>query len=497
MRIRLRPRSIFSVIIIGYVLIALPVVGVAALAAIYASGLTDESNRLLNGGIRIIQSSQSLEDNLTAMDRAVRQYRVLGEPELLTTYRAREASMNAALQDLRMSPQYRLSGWQLDQILANVRSLDAALKLDALKSPDFVESVEQFAEVHKLAQAITTEAHKLIASESNAIEQRRAGYENLLITLSLVLVPLAAGAVILLAYYVILPLRKVDQVIRALGESQLDKSIAINGPEELQRLGRELDWLRTRLLTVDLDKNRFLRQMAHELKTPLASVREGVDLLAEGLLGALSAQQIEVVKILNNNSFELQNLIENLLDFEEWREKYGRLELTLFPMRPLLSQCIHRYKVLLASRNLAVSLQCGEFEVRADRERVRMTLDNLISNAIKFSPQSGTVSVIARLETADPHETNVSNVLIIEVADEGPGIPTRDRENIFDAYFTGKPPAGRHLQGSGIGLAVVSDCVKAHGGTIVVVDQRIPGARFRIRLPFSYRQSSDAILVQS
>lgn len=495
MRLPARPRSIFSLILLGYALIALPVLAVAAVAAIYAKDLADDSNRLLNNGVGVIQRGQALEDSLVKMDRAVQQYQVLGDPQHLNTYSQRELEANAVLGELRFSTQYRKGDWQLDGIAADIQALNLALKKNDPKSPELVAVLAKFSEVHKLASEITDQAQAFISAEANQIEQKATAHENFLISLCAFLLPIAGGMALLSAYYVVFPLRRLDRAIRDLGADRLDKPISVQGPQELQRLGRELDWLRTRLLTVDQDKNRFLRQMAHELKTPLASVREGVELLAEGVTGTLTEQQAEVVGILNNNSFELQNLIENLLDFEEWREKAGRLDLSFFPMRVLLERCVHRYRVLIASRGLKFLINCEQFQVYADRERLRMTLDNLISNAIKFSPKGGTVSIAARLEAATSNSVKTSNELLIEIVDEGPGIPENDRRNIFDPYFTGTPPAGRHLQGTGIGLAVVYDCVKAHGGTIVVVERPSSGACFNIKLPIEYERASVSVAV--
>ncbi|MGH8455581.1 MAG: ATP-binding protein [Stenotrophobium sp.] len=483
MRISLRPGSLFGIFAAGYVLIIVPVAAVAVLSAVYARGLVDDSNRLLDSGIRVIQRSQSLEDNLIAMDRAARQYGVLGDATLITAFAQREKAVDAELSSLKTSPQYKNAGWQLDRIQSDAQVLSVALERHDPDAPELAAALAQFEEVHALAQDITTEARTLVARESSAIEQRARDYENLLIKIGAISVPVSAALMFLLIFYAIWPLRKISQSIRDLGAGRAIQPIQINGPQELRRLGEELDWLRERLATVEGDKNRFLRQVSHDLKTPLASVREGVELLADGVLGELSESQGEVLAILRKNSFELQTLVENLLDFEEWREKASRLDRTYFPLRALIDRCVQRYRVMLTAREIKVKINCMEFQVHADRERLRMVLDNLISNALKFSPQSGTVTIRARLQAVRSEAQTKSSELIVEVADEGPGISPADREKIFDAFFTGHPPSSKHLPGTGIGLAVVYDCVKAHGGAISVVDHPARGACLRVRLP--------------
>lgn len=493
MRRPFSPRSIFGLILMGYALIVLPVLVVSVVVAVYAKDLTDSSNHLLNRGIRVMQKSQALETSLLAMDRMAQQYKVVGDPQSLVTYSQREAEARLVIADLRGLPPYQKDSGQLSEISTEIDALGAALRKNDPGTPELAVALAGFSNTHKLASDITGNAKSYIAAEADAIEREASSRENFLIVMSAVLLPVAGGMALLLAYYVIFPLRKLYRVIRDLGADRLAEPIAVRGPAELQRLGQELDWLRTRMLTVDQDKNRFLRQMAHELKTPLASVREGVELLAEEIPGKLSPEQAEVVGILNNNSFELQNLIENLLDFEEWREKAGRLDLSFFPLRLLIDRCVQRYRVLIAARNLVFSISCDQIQVYADRERLRMTLDNLISNAIKFSPQAGSISIKAQLDSVTVNSVKGSTELLIEISDEGPGIPAKDRKSIFDPYFTGTPPAGRHLQGTGIGLAVVHDCVTTHGGTITLVDRPLPGACFLIRLPIEYERASVSV----
>jgi two-component system sensor histidine kinase GlrK len=112
--------------------------------------------------------------------------------------------------------------------------------------------------------------------------------------------------------------------------------------------------------------------------------------------------------------------------------------------------------------------------LRADRGKVRLIIENLLSNAIKYSPKGGTVYL---------HAARQETQLVIDVADAGAGIPQEERARVFEAFYTGRPPAGVQVKGTGIGLSVVLEFVHAHGGTIEIVDGQFPGAHFRIRMP--------------
>ena len=111
----------------------------------------------------------------------------------------------------------------------------------------------------------------------------------------------------------------------------------VQGPVGPQALGRQLEWLRVRLLEIAEERNRFLRHMSHELKTPLANIREGTELLLEGAVGSLGSEQREVAGILRDNSLRLQRLIENLLSYSEWQANARRgLEVSEIGLQPLV-----------------------------------------------------------------------------------------------------------------------------------------------------------------
>jgi two-component system sensor histidine kinase GlrK len=117
-----------------------------------------------------------------------------------------------------------------------------------------------------------------------------------------------------------------------------------------------------------------------------------------------------------------------------------------------------------------------DITLHADRSKLRLILDNLISNAVKFTPDGGTITVRAWREDGGGN-------VVIDVADTGPGIPAEERARIFEAFYQGATPQGGLVRGTGIGLSVVQEFVNAHGGTVELLDGELPGAHFRVRLP--------------
>ena len=271
------------------------------------------------------------------------------------------------------------------------------------------------------------------------------------------------------------PIRQIDEAIRQLGESGFSAPIKVSGPSDLERLGRQLDWLRQRLLELAQEKNKFLRHMSHELKTPLANIREGTDLLLDGSVGDLDSSQREVTGILRVNGIKLQQLIENLLSFSAWQAKSEVLTLSDFDFREQVNKIVEAQQLSLAAAEIRLQLTVGNIIVTADREKIRTVLDNLLSNAIKFTPPGGRIVIRA---------SRLDDCFQFEVGDSGPGVPIEERERVFDAFFQGSREQGGQVAGTGIGLSVVLECVQAHDGAIELLESdEFTGAHFRIRIP--------------
>jgi two-component system sensor histidine kinase GlrK len=251
---------------------------------------------------------------------------------------------------------------------------------------------------------------------------------------------------------------------------------------DLAKLGRQLEWLRMRLLELAQERNRFLRHMSHELKTPLANIREGTELMMDGAVGNLQSGQREVMAILHENGLRLQRMIENLLSFSAWQASSVGLEISEFRLRPLVKQIIENQQLALLSQRVRLEVNVEDLTVEADRGKVRLILENLLSNAIKYTPRAGTIHIRARANGKE---------LVLEVGDSGPGVPVDERKQVFEAFYTGKAPGG-HVKGTGIGLSVVMEFVVAHHGQVDIVDGEWPGAHFRIRMPL--RASSVAVV---
>uniref|UniRef100_UPI00262D95C2 sensor histidine kinase n=1 Tax=Thiomonas sp. TaxID=2047785 RepID=UPI00262D95C2 len=263
--------------------------------------------------------------------------------------------------------------------------------------------------------------------------------------------------------------------IQRLGAGDLQPQPAVRGPSDLVLLGEQLDWLRLRLRDVDEQKQRFLRHVSHELKTPLASLREGVELLMDGVAGPLSPQQREIGTIMRGNARDLQQRIENLIDYSRAQRRLDPLVSAGVDLKELLGSLVRRNELALRAKHVAVRIDGEAGPLQADQGKLDTLFENLLINAMRFSPAAGIVRI--RLRDDDEGVT-------VSVCDQGPGVAEQDREHLFEPFFQGmRQPAGA-APGNGLGLAIAQEYAVLHGGLIRLCDPAEGGgACFCVRLP--------------
>jgi len=469
------PRSFLKLLAVGFTLVALPLIVALVNNAISIDQLANRSQQAVYRAVQAIQSSRRLVELITAMERSARQMVILDDPVVLETYALNRKRFLATAGEFETLPFDDEQRQALDAILREEAEIFAVLSSAKAKSGQPHSAVAGFAGLADRARAISVRSNQLIQREVEAMQATAAQAQQITFWQLLALVPvvvfLVAGFTILIAR----PIREIDSAIRRLGGGDLDAAVRVTGPEDLQALGERLDWMRQRLADLEQQKNRFLRQMSHELKTPLTALREGAELLSDEVVGKLNDEQREIAEILRHNSIELQRLIENLLGYGASRFHRTGLELKPVSVRKVIESVAEDQKLALRAGNLRLKVDTDECTLAADFEKLRVMLDNLMSNAIKFSPPGGTITIAARAGGAQ---------LTLDVADEGPGIPPADRVRVFDPFYQGAQPAGGRVKGTGIGLSVVREYASAHGGAAAVVDdERVRGARVRVTLP--------------
>ncbi|MHB8723321.1 MAG: HAMP domain-containing sensor histidine kinase [Steroidobacteraceae bacterium] len=469
-----RPKSLSGLMLIGFTIVAAPLLFAIVNAAVQMNRLSTRSEQLVVHGVRVTRNNQRMFEEIGALERTARLYQIIGSADLLEVYARNQQRLAGTLDELLALPLDAESRDDALALQAEAERLHLELKRSTPSSTRMTDLINAFPQISDRASKVSNRVSAQIDRELTGLQQATQLAQRNLFWETLLLVPLTLAVVGVFTYLFGRPIRAIDRAISELGRGTFSRPIAIRGPADLERLAAQLEWLRGRLLDLAQEKNRFLRHMSHELKTPLANIREGTELLMDGAVGELKSAQREVTAILRENGMKLQRLIENLLSFSAWQAKSVGLEVSEFKLRPLVKSVLENQQLTLVAQRVRLDVQVEDLTPLADRAKVRLILDNLLSNAIKFTPRGGTISIHARAEREQ---------LLLDVMDSGPGIPPEERMRIFEAFYQGKTPQGGHVKGTGIGLSVVTEFVNAHGGSIEILEAKTGGAHFRVRLP--------------
>ncbi|MGC4027536.1 MAG: HAMP domain-containing sensor histidine kinase [Steroidobacteraceae bacterium] len=468
-----RPRSLSGLVLSGLALIALPLVAALVTGAVQMRRLAETSELVVAEGVQGTRLTQDLFAQSTLLERQMRLYQVLGDAKIVEAY----ATLDSRLNDIENQLHRQMRSEAGRALVDQHRRLRESISARMLGTPQarlaFDALLADFSRLQQIADRIYEQNNTQIDAGITELRARTQRAQQQMFWAFALLLPLTIAAIVTFSLRLGRPLRQIDRAISELGSGAFLRPIHVSGPVDLERLGRQLEWLRLRLLELAQERNRFLRHMSHELKTPLANIREGTELLMDGAVGKLENSQREVTGILRENGIRLQRMIENLLSFSAWQTSSVGLEITQFRLRPLVKQIIENQQLALLAQRVRLEVSVEDLTLGADRGKMRLILENLLSNAVKYTPRSGTIFIRARAQDAD---------LLLEVGDTGPGIPPEERRQVFDAFYTGKAPSG-NVKGTGIGLSVVMEFVAAHHGRIDIIDGEWPGAHFCIRMP--------------
>lgn len=471
----LYPISFPQLLLIGFLLVSIPPVLTLADGYLALSRLGWKAEQAITRATATTRDSRLLAEHVTGLERLARQQLVLNDPQGLEAYARRHAQFLDATRRL----QQELGFVDIDTKLANLTGIENGVWQGLQRQPPAQqlgpESLDlPFSRMNAIAESVVDQADARIEADTQTLKAETTAARRRMLQRLWMLVPISLLVSIGITVLIRFPFLQIEQAMRQLGEGRFREPIRIFGPRDMVVLGRRLDWLRTRLTELDEQKTRLLHHVSHELKTPLTALQEGTSLLDDGVPGPLTAEQREIVQILRANCLRLRKLIENLLDYSGLRNRPAPLNRTKLKLDELVQQVIDDQKLVASAREVRLSATMEDISLHADRDKLAVVLDNLISNALKFSPAGGTVEIQAARE---------ENLAVIRVCDNGPGIAAEAVDAMFEPFVQGPPPEGSPVRGSGLGLSIVRELVTAHGGTVELLSNTPTGTCACIRLP--------------
>ncbi len=422
-----------------------------------------------NTGFFVFMTSEmrELEALGDDVERLVRQYQVLSKTQV------------QELADSAISGYSGKLTFLCDQFSDVTECRDLHLTLSQLSEyPTFNDNLlldAQLANLRQSQQVLRRQVQQLINQRIVAqqvfleeVQSRQTWSTGVLVLMSLCLTIVAAQLIIK-------PVRKLQTIIRKIAnnESKLPEQTH-QGPRELVAVERDLHWLNDRLQQLEKVRTALLRHASHELKTPMASIKEGCEILDHGLVGELSTAQKEVVSLLTLSTERLNLLIVKLLDYnallQQAEPKFEKIDLHC-----MVCDCAEQYQLLLAQNKQTIAIRVEPMhKLVSDPELLRRALDNLVSNAIAHGSMNSEIVIRAG---------EMKNFTTIDVLNAGNSISLASRGEIFEPFKRGLDARNDKVVGAGLGLSIVSDCARLLGGDVAIIDDSHADVCFRIRLP--------------
>jgi signal transduction histidine kinase len=267
------------------------------------------------------------------------------------------------------------------------------------------------------------------------------------------------------------PLREMAAAAAAMARGEHDGPVRATSRDEVGELARVFNAMAAELAEADRWRRELLANASHELRTPIA----GLQALLENLADGVSEPDPAVLRVALAQTERLGRLVNQLLDLSRLEAGAVPLEPRPFALRPLLEQAT-RECTLGDDRlvRLRVCVQPGDLSAIADPERVHQVVANLLDNAIRHSPPEGRVWLVGR---------EAGGRTVIEVVDEGPGIPAAEMSRVFERFHRVDGDRSRGSGGAGLGLAISRWIVDAHGGSIHAEPREPKGCRMVVELP--------------
>ena len=297
-------------------------------------------------------------------------------------------------------------------------------------------------------------------------------------------VVLSVVMALLIAQWVATPLQKASSAAVAIAQGKFDQTVPVSGPTEVKSLARSFNEMTARVNTSQQVRRDFVANVSHELKTPLTSIQGFSQAILDGAAADPEAVR-RAATIINDEADRMRRSVEGLLDLARLDAGQAALQRAPTDLAAVLASIIEKLSLRAAEKQIILRAQIDPLpSMVADADRLAQVFANLLDNALKYTPNGGTVMLTAQLG---------SGGAVVTVADTGSGIPAEDLPHIFERFYRVEKSkaAGR---GYGLGLAITKEIVQAHGGAISVESVSGLGTKFTVRLPLA--QSDDTTVAR-
>jgi len=478
--------SIKNLTILGFSFVALPLVLALLYSASQVTQLSHQSTSAIFNVAELVKTNRQLTFALDKMERSASQFLILKDQDILRRYFQQEKYILVNLAEnsvYKHDETLRKHSQDLSKIMSYLHQY---LTQHQLQTVSLEPLKGYFKELINIRKEITERSNNLLLSQAEQIRTSASDVRNGMLK-SLTIIPFALIVAAIFIFLITNPLKELLRKIQYLEQGDFNNKVTFSGSPEIKEIADALEVMRNRLHALELQKSSFIRHISHELKTPLAAIREGTELLYDNSVGELNAGQQEISKIIRTSVNRLQRLIEDLLDFNIVLDSTSLQDAEKIKLSSLIEQVLQQRTLDIKRKNLTIIHQAQSISMKVNGKQLSVILDNLLSNAIKYSPINSQIEIVCDLQGSQ---------LNLSVTDYGLGIDEAQQKNIFDAFYQGTPAEDSQIKGSGLGLTIVKELIMRLKGTIKVSsivstgNANKSGTTMSISLPNAYNSKA-------
>ncbi|GAW94689.1 MULTISPECIES: sensor histidine kinase [Colwellia] len=450
--------SINKLTLLGFTFVAMPLVMALLFSANKVSQLAKQSTSAIYHVAQLTQLNSRLDDTIAKVERYASQYIVLKDDELHTVFQRQQKSLAAIIQEAMLMQQDIALKELLNALKIENERIYTLINSAGAISLSLNQIQLEFKQLHRINKELEQRSNVVVNQQVLDIHRTTEKINNNILA-RLYIIPLTlliAGVFIIL---ITTPLKRLTDKIKRLEQGDFEQEISLHGPAEIRAIADALENMRQRLHSLELQKSSFIRHISHELKTPLAAIREGSELIYDNSVGPLNEEQQEICAIIRASVNRLQRLIEDLLDFNIVLDSTSLHGLEKINLAQLISDVCHVRKLDIKSKGLTLKCTNKPSFIYSNSKQLSVILDNILSNAIKYSPINGNITITY---------SSSKECLTINIIDQGPGIELSLTDKVFDAFYQGQAPENSQIKGSGLGLTIVKELLLRLNGSIKI-----------------------------
>jgi two-component system sensor histidine kinase GlrK len=456
------------------------------LALLYSASQVTQLSTLSTSAIfnvaELVKTNRQLNFTLGKMERSASQYLILKDQELLNTYLQQEQNI---LKTLTSNFLFKNDDKLLrlgDKFSQSINKLHQYLALHKLEESSLETLKTHFTQLVMIRKEIADHSNSLLVLQAEKIKSSADNIRHDMLK-SLLIIPFTLVISAIFIFLITKPLKQLLSKIHRLEQGNFQEKVTFHGSPEMKEIADALEVMRNRLHALELQKSSFIRHISHELKTPLAAIREGTELLYDHSVGELNADQQEISKIIRSSVTRLQRLIEDLLDFNIVLDSTSLQDGETVDLSLVIGEVIQQRALEIKRKNLTLSFQKQQISLKVNSKQLTVILDNLLSNAIKYSSENASITITCFVE---------KNQVALTVTDQGKGIASSQQAKVFDAFYQGTPAENIQIKGSGLGLTIVKELLMRLNGTIAMTSQtgKNSGTSMKITLPNAYQNKA-------